>query len=160
MKINIDTNIRGYVKERASEFKRLAFGLSLVILWTVFALFFTAYKPLFRDFAIANIAHVNAGGKQPFTEEEAGYTGGFRLDPNNTYAYGMETNSEWVANYVRLIIPYMEYEKVAVTSIYPVAANVVPFNSVKSFHIAGRMFPSENAILLNERYFLDTRWNS
>ena len=159
MKINIETNIRGYVGERASEFKRLAFGLLLVILLTVFALFFTAYKPLFRDFVIANIAYVKAGEKQPFTEEEAGYTGGFKLDKDSIYTYGIGSNSKWVAEYVRLIVPYMEYEHVTGQSVYPVSAAVVPLVSNSSFHVAGRMYPSDGTLVLNERYFLDTRWS-
>ena len=53
-------------------------------------------KPLFRDFYLANIAHLNAGPQLPFEEDEAGYTRGFKIDPDSIYSYGIESNNVWI----------------------------------------------------------------
>ena len=159
MKLKIDTNIQSFVSRNCRVVCLFSLYAFLVGLMVLGAYIYEGYKPLFRDFVIANTAYVLAGDKQPFTEEEAGYTGGFKLDKDSIYTYGIGSNSEWVAEYVRLIVPYMEYEYVTGVSIYPVSAAVVPMVSNSSFHVAGRMYPSDGTLILNERYFLDNRWS-
>ena len=159
MKFALETNVQTFVRSNRSILCRLAILVTLVLLFIGSAWLFGTFQPLVRDFYIANYAHVRAGDPIPFTDEVAGYSGGFRIDPGNIYAYGIESNSIWAADYVRLIVPYMTYEHLVNQAIYPAAANVVPFDNTNSFHVAGRMFPMENAVLLNERYFLDGKWD-
>ena len=116
-------------------------------------------KPLFRDFYLANIAHLNAGPQLPFEEDEAGYTRGFKIDPDSIYSYGIESNNVWIAEYVRKIVPYFAYDKVTNQGIYPFSAASTPLTDSNSFHVGGRMYHTTNAIILNERYFIDDRWN-
>lgn len=159
MKLQIETNIVNWISARKRTFIILAAELLAVGALLGSAWLFNAYQPLIRDFYIANVAHQRAGDVIPFTEEIAQWSGGFKIDQNDIYAFGLESNSIWVANYVRLIVPYMTYEHVIESAWYPRAANVVPFGNTNSFHVAGRMYPNENVIFLNERYFLDPKWN-
>ena len=64
-----------------------------------------------------------------------------------------------MSDYLRLIVPYMGYEKVTPTPYHPKSAGMMPFAGNTSFHVAGRMFPNDELILLNERYLLDQRWS-
>lgn len=131
----------------------------LIALFLGAAYTFPFAKPILRDFVIANAAYERAGPKIPFTEEVAGYTRGFKLDPDNIYAYGIESNMVWMADYIRVIVPYMAYENATPNPIHPWSAGMVPFAGETSFHVAGRMLPNDNTILLNERYVLDARWS-
>ena len=160
MKFTIETN---YLKPFLSRNKRT---ISLFTLYAVLiALFIGAalvqetVQPILRDFYIANMAEFRAGPKIPFTEEDMGYQRGFKIDENNTYSFGIESNSIWMADYLRIIVPYFGYEKVTPTPFYPKSAGLLPFMGNTSFHVAGRMFPGQDVILLNERYLLDDRWN-
>ena len=159
MKLVFETNIQSFIRSQRSILCRLAILVTLVLLFVGSAWLFGAFQPLVRDFYVANYAHVRAGDPVPFTEDIAEWTGGFKIDRDNIYTFGMESNSIWVANYVRQIVPYMTYENVIAQAIYPAAANVVPFGNTNSFHVAGRMIPQDSIVFLNERYFLDDKWN-
>ena len=159
MKLIFETNVQAYIRSNRSILCRLTILVISLLLLIGLAWLLGTFQPLIRDFYIANYAHVRAGDPIPFTEDIAEWTGGFRIDEDNIYTFGMESNSIWVANYVRQIVPYMTYEKAIAEGYYPWAANVVPFGNVNSFHVAGRMLPSDNIIFLNERYFLDDKWN-
>ena len=131
----------------------------LTALMILGAYIFSTEKPLFRDFYIANIAHLNAGPLQPFEEDEAGYMRGYLIDDYNTWAYGIESNNMWIAEYVRKIVPYFAYDKVTDRGIYPNSAGSIPLMDMSSFHVGGRMYHDSNTIILNERYFIDAKWN-
>ncbi len=163
MRLVFETNVQDYIRW-VFKFHRSILGRLVVVVVSVLlligaALLFDTWQPLVRDFYIANYAHVRAGDPIPFTDEITQYTGGFRIDEGNVYTFGMESNSVWVANYVRQIVPYMAYEQAISEGYYPRAANVIPFGNIDSFHVAGRMLPNDNVVFLNERYFLDGRWN-
>lgn len=159
MKIRIETNIIDWIRAQKRTLAVLAVEILAVTAFVGAAWVWGAFQPVIRDFYISNYAHVRAGEAIPFTEDIAEWTGGFKIDAENIYTFGMESNSIWVANYTRKIVPYMNYEKLIANGFYPVAANVVPFPDTDSFHVAGRMIPSDSFIFLNERYFLDGKWN-
>ena len=123
------------------------------------ALFWSAYKPMIRDFMLANIAHYRAGPVIPFEDDV--YLRGFKIDANDIYAYGIESNNTWMADQLRLITPYFFYEKVSPQGLYPKAVASVPMYNGESFHVAGRMIPDPEGYiaLLNERLFIGNRWN-
>ena len=161
MKIALETtNLIPFLQRNKQNFKFFSvIGIFTALLLGA-GLFYDAFQPIIRDFVVANVAHTKAGEKIPFLDnEEEGYTRGFKVDEKSIYTYGIKTNNIWAAEYTRLIIPYMLYEHATPNPIYPDSVGVLPFVGNQSFHVAGRMFPSENSVLLNERYFLDTRWN-
>ena len=159
MKIQVETNIVDWIKERKRTLTILAVEALAVAAFIGGALFYAAYQPIIRDFVVANVAHARAGVAIPFTEGEAGYQRGFKIDEYNIWAYGIESNNMWMAEYTRLIIPFMSYEKVASNTIYPNAVGSLPLTGNTSFHVGGRMYHDTNEILLNERMFIDERWN-
>lgn len=131
----------------------------LIAMMILGAFIYGTQKPLLRDFYLANIAHLYAGPLQPFEEDEAGYMRGYTIDDQNIWAFGIESNNMWVAEYVRKIVPYFSYEQATNQGIYPTSAGVIPLLDMQSFHIGGRMYHETNTIILNERYFIDERWN-
>lgn len=159
MKIRIETNIVDWIKAQKREILILSAEFLGVMAFIGIALFYGTYQPIIRDFYIANIAHIKAGEDLPFTEEEAGYQRGFKIDGEDIWAYGIESNNMWMAEYTRLIIPFMGYEKVTSIPIYPDSVGSIPLIGNTSFHVGGRMFQDTNEIILNERMFIDERWN-
>jgi hypothetical protein len=141
--------------------KIFIFEILLVALFIASALLYANNKPLIRDFVIANVAHIRAGEPIPFEEDEPGYTRERAIDPPNyLLTYQIQSNSFWMAEYARLIVPYFGYEFVTPNPRYPKIMGAIPFQASESFHIGGRMIPVQGGIvLLNERYFLDERWN-
>lgn len=158
MKLVIETNIQKYLKPYRC---RLAIIATLLFFFLGAAAIWGVYQPIIRDFVVANVAHSKAGQVLPFTKEEVDvfYTRGFKVDPDSYYTYEIVSNNIWMAEYTRLIVPYMTYERVIGQAIYPSSAGSVPFGNNQSFHVGGKMLPSDNTILLNERNFLDERWN-
>jgi len=164
MKFQIETNcwarFKAFIGRRTRrEVCILSAELTLVLFFIGAAYLFGVFKPILRDFVISNVAHVNAGSPIPFEPGEPGYTHQARIDPNSMYSWGLDSNSKWVADYVRMIVPFMYYEGVSSMGYYPDIAGIAPFKDKDSFHVGGRMKPEYNAILLNERYFIDERWN-
>jgi hypothetical protein len=155
MKLQIETNLVGRIRRtRPVVFVILAlFAASLVV-----GIVGNNNRSIVRDFIIANIAHVESGDVIEFGEDEGGYIRGLPL--NEDYSYSIKTNSTWVSDYVRLIVPYMYYEGLTSFPAYPMVAAVVPMLGNDSFHVAGRMIPKVASydIFLNERIILDARW--
>lgn len=160
MRVAIDSV---FLKPFLGRNKRTIFLFSLYAAFFAFiiglGLVWSTIQPMVRDFVVANVAEYKAGPKIPFTEEDMGYQRGFKIDENNLYSWGIESNNVWMSDYIRLIVPYMGYEKVNPTPFYPKAAGMTPYLSYQSFHVAGRMYPSADLISLNERYILDAKWN-
>ena len=159
MKIQVETNVKSWVTSQARTLIVLAVEAVAVLAFIGAAWFYGLYQPIFRDFVVANVAHVRAGEVLPFEDGEAGYQRGFKIDEYNVWAYGIESNNMWMAEYTRLIIPYMDYEQVTAQSIYPDAVGSIPLVGNQSFHVGGRMYHDTNEIILNERMFIDERWN-
>lgn len=161
MKLTIETNVVDWLKARKREVLILSAELLGVAVLIGVALFYGAYQPILRDFVVANVAHIKSGDEIPFTKDEVDdfYTRGFRVDPDNLYTYEIESNNIWMAEYTRFIVPYMSYEKATPFAVYPNSIGSVPFGQNQSFHVGGRMLPEDNTVLLNERMFLDERWN-
>lgn len=156
--MKIETNITEYVGARKQQFKILGVELLLVLVFIGSALFYANYKTLIRDFVIAVVAFERAGDPVPF--EDNVYARGRILDMD--MSYGMESNNLWMLDQTRLIVPYFPYEKVSTQGVYPVAVGSIPMAGDDSFHVAGRMIPNHeegHIALLNEREFLDQRWN-
>jgi hypothetical protein len=161
MRLVIETsNFLPFLQRNKREIKFLSLYAVIIAFLILGAYIWGVGKYLIRDFVVANVAYVEAGDKIPFLDnDEEGYTRGFKIDTNSVYTYGMESNNVWMAEYTRLIVPYMLYEHVTPQPIYPFSAGSIPFPGNQSFHVAGRMIPSRNTIFLNERYWLDSRWS-
>lgn len=104
-----------------------------------------------RDLGIAAVAHVLAGDEVPV---EIDYTGSMGYDPN--YIYGMYSNSGWVAEQVRLIIPFMAYEGLIEQGQYPGIAFWAPKADMQSIHVLGWASTREAQlpVFLNERMLI------
>ena len=105
MKLVLETNILSFIKSQRSILCRLAILVTMVLLFIGSAWLYGAFQPLIRDFYVANVAYERAGEKILFTEEEAGYSRGFKIDRSDTWSYGIKSNSSWVSEYTRKIIP-------------------------------------------------------
>lgn len=160
MQIVLETsNLIPFLQRNFRTLCLFSLSAALVAAFVVAGNVWTTHQPLFRDFLIANIAHYRAGPVIPF--EDNVYSRGFSIDVDNYYAWGIESNNTWMADMARLIIPYFYYEKVAPQGLYPKALGTVPMKDDESFHVAGRMIPDPDGYiaLLNERMFIDNRWN-
>lgn len=106
---------------------------------------------LVRDWTIASIARVKAGEKVPY---EFDYSLSAPYDSRATY--GMETNSLYLAEWTRKIVPFYTYEGAIEDAIYPSYIYFVPQPGQKSFHNLGTAAEQE-IIRINERFVLD-KW--
>lgn len=109
---------------------------------------------LFRDFAIAVIAHIKAGDPIPF---EADYMEA-SLYPGNA-TWGIQTNSLYLLDWAKKIVPYYAYEDVTGEGYYPRLLVWMPLEDESSFHILGQAACTYEAVRLNDRILLDERWN-
>lgn len=76
----------------------------------------------------------------------------------------MKSNSPWLTEQVRFIVPYMSYEKLTFKGNYPDHTIFAPYVDYRSFHIGGTYyakinFKGEDMVVLNERYLTDKAWN-
>jgi hypothetical protein len=71
---------------------------------------------------------------------------------------GVTTNSRWLADYTRKIVPFFEYENVRSMGIYPRSVLFVPYRGRDSIHVLGRASCSTGQVTINERYALDQRY--
>jgi hypothetical protein len=110
-------------------------------------------KPLYGDLALALVASERAGPRLPFDEDFSYLIG------NEMTIYGQLTNSPYLVNKARLIIPYFAYEKVAFYPRYPFAIGFGVYEAYRSFHVGGTYYGQKDLVLLNERYVLDSRWD-
>lgn len=73
--------------------------------------------------------------------------------------WGILTNSRWLADQVRLIVPYLVREGVAaesVVGIYPDIVAFSPYAASQSFKIAGQASPNQQIVWINERLIFQT----
>ncbi len=123
----------------------------------------TPFVLVLRDLAIATYAHIKAGDEIPYEvilDYEAidwdvlDYRRGTVVPAGLTW--DIETNSLWIADQIRRIVPFFYYEDVREDPQYPKTVVMVPYPSQKSFHILGDANHERSIIRLNERFFLET----
>ena len=107
---------------------------------------------LMRDLTIAVIAEKMAGDKMPF---EPDYSLSQFYD-----VWGIVTNSMWLNEQVRIIIPFFEYENISEMPTYPGAVIFEPMPGQRSFHILGMAGVPRNegdigAVYMNERFTIE-----
>lgn len=147
----------------------------------VLILFFSPIPAVFRDVSfvvyahqqeqlalrIAQDAHCRAGDEEACIALErhdirlpfkADYARSQALEEK--YEWGVITNSRWLADQSRLILPYFAYEGVSTweVGIYPRLVAFFPFGGDRSFHVLGTV-PEGQVVILNERLVLDPRLN-
>jgi hypothetical protein len=106
----------------------------------------SGWPEIFRDATIAIVAHVKAG--DPIVIEDIDYS---ESCPYSNYCtWGQSTNSNYLANYSRLIVPYFEWEGLTAQAIYPkvVAWYVRPGED--SLRVGGWAWPPEAQVFMNE----------
>jgi len=121
---------------------------------------------VFRDLYIASMAHNRAGDPIPF-ELIKEYDGGFGRAPYRIdyvkgnlicpyCSWGIRTNSEWLAEFVRYVVPFYEYEGIAPPnqSVYPIQIAFFPLTGDNSFHLLGSAATWYSVVNLNERMLL------
>jgi hypothetical protein len=122
----------------------------------------TPFVLVLRDIYIATVAHSRAGDDIPFELvnephevdwNKIDYSRQLLLDTAITWE--VKTNSMWLADKVRMIVPYFQYEGVIENPIYPVSVYLYPYVEDRSFHILGNASSPSGAAILNERFFLD-----
>lgn len=105
-----------------------------------------------RDLTIAVIAEKKAGEKIPF---ELDYSLSQYYD-----VFGTTTNSMWLNEQVRLIVPFFEYENIKELPNYPQVIVFEPMPGFRSFHILGTAGTPRNpgdigVVRINERFMLE-----
>lgn len=131
--------------------KKVVIGVCLILVAAMLVLpFLDQYAS--RNLFLAVVADRRAG--EAVGEFQPDYTRDQIFTVGNIYY-----NSYWLADKVRLILPYMSYENVAPSYRYPSVILFVPEPGERSFHIGGSFSPFMNVVSINERYILDNRWN-
>lgn len=103
-----------------------------------------------RDMIVAMWAHRMAGDIVPPNN-------GMKIDyvpGGRSSVYGQLVNSAWVAEQSRMITPFMYYEGLHESGIYPEWLMWLPYPARKSFHIGGQASSTFQMIALNERMLL------
>lgn len=108
--------------------------------------------PVWASLTVSQYAHIQAGEKVPFPDDTI-YT---RSVPMEIWTEGV--NSMWLADYTRLIVPFMAYENIVYIPYYPSAVLFIPEDGPRSFHVGGTTHMMQDIITINERYILDPRW--
>lgn len=104
-----------------------------------------------RDAYIALVSDRLAGESIPF---EPDYTRSQVYDP--AVSFGIATNSLWLADKSRMIVPMIVYEDAAPVPVYPMFAVFAPRPAKDSVHILGwAKIAPVSAVFLNERYILE-----
>jgi hypothetical protein len=108
-----------------------------------------------RDVVIAYVADRNAGEKIPF---EPDYMGSETYPTLGTFE--MISNSKWLLENTRMIVPFFSYEGLTWAGRYPRMIYFSPMLESNSFHVLGRYLPPDmgdrDAVILNERLLLKT----
>ena len=161
-------------------YKKLAIGIMLL---AVCAGLFAAARPaideflqpfgrspfvlVLRDLAVATYAHIKAGDNVPFEmvysidaldDDDTGmeridYARSGQIDLLDTW--GIETNSVWIADLTRMVLPFVAYEGIRPYPVLPKMVVIWPYGEDESFHILGQAYTNNGVILLNERFFLE-----
>lgn len=122
----------------------------------------TPVELVLRDIIIASVAHIKAGDDIPYEivygiEEvdwnRIDYSRAQKIDPNLTW--GLETNSIWLADKMRVLIPFFEYEGIREIPRTPTGFYFLPYPPEKSFHTLGSANIKEGYVLINERFTLE-----
>lgn len=122
----------------------------------------TPFVLVLRDLAVATYAHIKAGDEIPFEvtynfeEMDWNYIDYSRSNQLSTLlSWEMRTNSMWLADKARLIVPFFEYEGIKEHPIYPLSFYISPNIENDSFHILGRAYTEQGTILINERFLFE-----
>lgn len=115
---------------------------------------------IMRDSIVAVMAN-RQKDSTPISELEIDYlrAGEYNLE----LTWGIHTNSIWLGDATRLIIPYMSYELVNLAPNYPDFVIFMPQMADSSFHLmgqAGRSFMWGNIVTLNERMLWQDGWDA
>ena len=105
-----------------------------------------------RDIVIATIAEKKAGEKIPY---EADYSLSQFYE-----VWSITTNSMWLGEQVRMIVPFFQYENINETPNYPDAIIFEPLQGFRSFHILGLaqtpvLKGDIGVVHINERFMLE-----
>ncbi len=77
-----------------------------------------------------------------------------------TYTYGdwgMYSNSKWLLDEARIIVPYFSYENINSVPDYPQLILFVPMTAESSFHLGGQTNCSDK-IIINEKFAMLDSW--
>jgi len=146
-------NKKTILKVIAYEVVGMAALAALVVLYLFISSWVRYLAPTWASLFVAQYAHIQAGEKIPFPDDTL-FTRSTPLE-----RWTQQTNSEWLADYTRLIIPFFAYEELVSRPWYPVAVLFIPESGARSFHIGGTNHLAQGVITLNERYILDKKWD-
>lgn len=127
----------------------LVLGLLLVLAGALFVNF--SFDPVVRNNLVLAIrARLEVGEKIVFVPDYS------RDAPFQQW--GITTNSVWLVDQVRQIVPYLKREgaiaDAASVGIYPGQAYFSPYIGYRSFQVGGSSYPPEDLVFINERYIL------
>lgn len=109
---------------------------------------------IFADGLIAYVATLKAGPPIPVDDIDYAHMNLYTLDDG----YGTETNSLWLGDASRIIVPTLSYEGLTAVAKYPVFLVFVPMGDYESYHVLGRAHPDKGIIGINERALLFEGW--
>jgi len=107
---------------------------------------------MIRDVVVASIANHRAGSEIPV---QVDYNLSAFYNPQMTW--GIQTNSIYLTELARRIVPYFVYEGVLEEAAenYPEAVYISPQPGYRSFHILGTANGQYKAVMINERFLIE-----
>ena len=109
-----------------------------------------------RDVGIAEYAHLRAGPPIPVDPKVVDYEEAMSLMPEQTWS--IVTNSQWLADIVRRIVPYYYYVDISRPATYPIGIFFEPMGDEANFHLLGQEMSGQDiwgnvgpVVQLNER---------
>jgi len=120
-----------------------------------------ALPKIARAFYVTELAYLRSGNGQSIDTD---YSGGNVLTADNTnpddeLTWGLYSNSAWLTQLYRDVVPYYAYEKLTLEGRTPNMLAFFPFDNDDSFHILGQYSPWSDSIILNERFRYDPRYD-
>ena len=115
-----------------------------------------------RAFYVAELAYLRQGEAKPLSPD---YSGGNILTAEggdsvtDHITWDLYTNSAWLAQLYRDVVPYYAYENLVARGRTPELVAFLPLEDNESFHILGEYFGVMDAIALNERFLYDPRFS-
>ena len=115
-----------------------------------------------RALYVTELSYLRQGEGKPVDPD---YTGGDVVtlpgeDPNtDQLTWGLYSNSVWLTQLFRDVVPYYAYENLVAEGRTPVLVAFFPMDNSDSFHILGQFTPYSDAVILNERMIYDVRYN-
>jgi hypothetical protein len=125
-------------------------GIIAGLVYAVNYLWNSRFATLYRDAFLAVYAHQMAGDVIP---AEIDYIRSEAYEP--FYEWGQTTNSEWLADYSRLIVPYFEWEELTARAFYPERIIWAPRLGYTSLRVGGWAWPPMSQVYMNERVLLE-----